>query len=206
MYEVQFFEGNMIFTAITGSIGCGKTTISGILRDLGYLVYDIDKWVRYLYYKKDFLREVADIFPEVFDNGIFNKKKLRNIVFDNHCKLKELEKLIHPFLEEKLRNIIRHNNNKGVVFVDVALLYEMKWDKYFDITILADVDEEKQKKRVMERDNISAEDFYKINNLQMPMSLKKEKVDFIIDTGVDINKLRRKTLDLLGVLEYNAEC
>ena len=40
----------MAFVAITGSIGCGKTTISNILRDMGFLVYDVDAWCRELYF------------------------------------------------------------------------------------------------------------------------------------------------------------
>ena len=36
----------MKLAAITGSIGCGKTTLSKIVRRLGYVVYDIDGWVR----------------------------------------------------------------------------------------------------------------------------------------------------------------
>ena len=70
----------MIFTAITGSIGCGKTTISDILRRFGYLVYDADKWVKHLYYRKDFLKIIRAEFPQVFDGEFFNKRKLRENV------------------------------------------------------------------------------------------------------------------------------
>ena len=191
----------MIFTAITGSIGCGKTTLSDILRKQGYLVYDIDKWVKYLYCDKKFLKVIKKHFSQVFDGDIFNKRKLRNIVFNDVKKLKILENLIHPFLKERIRKIIRKNKNEGFVFVDVALLFEMKWDKYFDFILLADVDEEIQKNRVMKRDNITEEDFYKINKLQMPMSEKREKVDFIINTGIEKIKLKRCVFDFLESLE-----
>ena len=191
----------MILTAITGSIGCGKTTISNILRKNGFLVYDIDKWVKYLYYKKDFLRVIKEKFPETFEDGIFNKRTLRTIVFDNPNKLKILEGLIHPFLTQKLRKIIRKSRDEGLVFVDIALLFEMKWDKFFDFIILADVDKDTQRKRVMKRDNITAEDFNKIDCLQMPMDEKKEKVDFIINTGESLNKLQADVLNVLGILK-----
>ncbi len=191
----------MIFTAITGSIGCGKTTLSDILRKQGYLVYDIDKWVKYLYYNKDFLEIIKEYFPQVFAENIFNKRKLRTLVFNDVKKLKILEGLIHPFLEKKLRKIIRKNKDEGFVFVDVALLFEMKWDKYFDFILLADVDEETQKNRVMERDNITEEEFYKINKLQMSMNEKREKVDFIINTGVEKVKLKKYVFDFLESLK-----
>ena len=187
----------MIFTAITGSIGCGKTTISNILREQGYLVYDVDKWVKYIYYKKSFLNVIKLYFPEVFDGDNFDKRKLRNIVFSDKNKLKILEEIIHPFLKNRLKKIIRCNKNKGLVFVDVALLFEMGWDKYFDIILLADVDENTQRERVMKRDNITADDFDKINQIQMPMDEKRKKVDLIVNTGVSINKLRKDILNML---------
>ena len=191
----------MKLVAITGSIGCGKTTISDILRSLGYLVYDIDKWVRYLYYRADFLAVIRKKFPEVFVGNVFDKKKLRELVFDNPAKLRELEALIHPFLTQKMRRIIRKRVNKGIVFIDVALLFELKWDKFCYSVVLADTDYETQKQRVMRRDNISAEDFDKINKQQMPREVKKMKADIIIDTGVSKNKLRRNVVELVRVLE-----
>ena len=191
----------MIFTAITGSIGCGKTTISDILRKQGFLVYDIDKWVKYIYYNNDFLEIIKKYFPETFTSNVFNKRVLRDIVFSNPEKLKILEGLIHPFLRNKVRKIIRKNKNKGLVFVDIALLFEMEWDKYFDFIILADVDKNIQKERVMKRDNISAEDFEKIDKIQMPMEDKREMVDFIINTGVDRNKLNKSVLEVVEVLQ-----
>ncbi len=197
----NFLEDKMKFVAITGSIGCGKTTISNILRAQGYLVYDIDKWVKYLYYKKEFLEIIRKSFPEVFESDVFNKRKLRTLVFDHPQKLKMLEAIIHPILRQNLRKIIRRNKNYGLVFVDVALLFEMGWDKYFDYIILADVDKETQKQRVIKRDNITAEAFDKINNIQLSREDKKDKVDFIIDTGVSFDKLRGKVIKIVEELE-----
>ena len=191
----------MKLVAITGSIGCGKTTISDILRSLGYFVYDIDKWVRNLYYRADFLAVIRKKFPEVFVGNVFDKKKLRELVFDNPAKLRELEALIHPFLTQKMRRIIRKRVNKGIVFIDVALLFELKWDKFCYSVVLADTDYETQKQRVMRRDNISADDFDKINKQQMSREVKKMKADIIIDTGVSRNKLRRNVVELVKVLE-----
>lgn len=188
----------MILTAITGSIGCGKTTISDILREQGFLVYDIDKWVKLLYYKKDFLNVIRKNFPEVFDEQKrFNKRALRNLVFNNPDKLKQLESLIHPFLTKRIRQIIRKNKNEGLVFVDVALLFEMGWDKFFDHIITADVAYEEQKCRVMKRDNISEADFEKINNLQLPQKDKIQKSDFVINTGVTRGQLIRNVLNVI---------
>lgn len=188
----------MILVGITGSIGCGKTTIANILREKGELVLDIDKWVKFLYYKKDFLDNIRLIFPETFVSGVFNKRCLRNIVFNDNKKLKMLENIIHPYLENRIKKIIKKNTGKKfVIFIDVALLFEMGWDKYCDYIVLADVEKEIQKIRVMNRDNISQEDFEKIDSIQMSQEEKRKMVDFILNTNVNKKALRVKIINML---------
>ena len=194
----------MKLAAITGSIGCGKTTLSKIVRRLGYVVYDIDGWVRRLYYQKDFIKVIAAHFPEVMEGEKVNKRKLRNLVFGDNARLKVLESLIHPFLKQTLMNVRRRNARRAdLFFMDVALLFEMGWDKYCDYIVVADDDYETQKMRVMRRDNISAADFDKINRIQMDNAAKKVLADVIINTDKPINLLK---VELLAMIEEIEGC
>ena len=196
----------MKIIAITGSIGCGKTFLANIIRSLGYVVYDADKWVKYLYYRPAFLNVIKQSFPKVFDNdGSFNKRKLRNLVFNNTNELKRLEKIVHPFLKQKLLNIIHKNAEKDcVLFFDAALLIEMKWNIYCQTVILADVDKDIQKQRVMARDNISAEDFEKIVSVQMDNEQKKKFADVIINTDKSEALLKVELINIIEELKNNA--
>ena len=196
----------MKIIAITGSIGCGKTFLANIIRGLGYVVYDADKWVKYLYYRQAFLNVIKQNFPKVFDDyGSFNKRKLRNLVFNNTNELKPLEKIVHPFLKQKLLNIIHKNAEKDcVLFFDAALLIEMKWNIYCQTVILADVDKDIQKQRVMARDNISAEDFEKIVSVQMDNEQKKKFADVIINTDKSENLLKVELINIIEELKNNA--
>lgn len=190
----------MKIIAITGSIGCGKSFLANIIRSLGYVVYDADKWVKYLYYRPAFLKVIKQNFPEVFEaNGTFNKRKLRNLVFNNNQELKRLEKLVHPFLKQKLLNVIRKNSQTNrVFFFDAALLFEMKWNIYCQSVILADVDKNIQKQRVMIRDNISAADFEKIVSVQIDNEQKKQFVNAVINTDKTENLLK---IELIKIIE-----
>ena len=190
----------MKIIAITGSIGCGKSFLANIIRSLGYVVYDADKWVKYLYYRPAFLKVIKQNFPEVFDvNGTFNKRKLRNLVFNNNQELKRLEKLVHPFLKQKLLNVIRKNSQTNrVFFFDAALLFEVKWNIYCHSVILADVAKNIQKHRVMIRDNISAADFEKIVSVQIDNEQKKQFVNAVINTDKTENLLK---IELIKIIE-----
>lgn len=189
----------MKIVAITGSIGCGKTYIANIIRSLGYSVYDIDKWVKYLYFKEYFLDTIKKEFPESFINDKFNKRVLRNIVFNDNDKLKKLESLIHPFLKQKLLNLIRKQSKRNcVIFLDIALLFEMHWDKYCDYIVLADVDKDIQKNRVMKRDNITEEDFNKIISVQLDNEFKKKFSTIIVDTNKPYGVIKSNIIKFIG--------
>ena len=191
----------MILAAITGSIGCGKTTLANIFKKLGYPVFDADAWVRRLYFKPDFIKVVLQNFPEAQTNGSFDKRKLRLIVFDDKKKLQKLESLIHPFLKRQLKAVIRKNaQNDDLLFLDAALLFELGWDKYCDFIITVNVDEDTQKKRVMSRDNVSLEHVEKIINKQMSQKEKVEKADWVVETDVPMNLLKISALEIINGL------
>jgi dephospho-CoA kinase len=189
--------------AITGSIGCGKTTIAGLIRRLGFVVYDVDKWCRQLYYDNNFLKVIYQNFPESWQDGVFNKRKLRTLVFDDNIKLKKLEKLTHPFLKLKFLKIIHKSAlcGENVVFVDVALLFEMGWEKYCTDIIVADAPYNVQKQRVMARDNISETDFEKINSVQMSNEDRISLSDYVVNTDKSIGLLKAELAVLIEEME-----
>ena len=150
------------------------------------------------------VKVIAAHFPEVMEGEKVNKRKLRNLVFGDNARLKVLESLIHPFLKQTLMNVRRRNARRAdLFFMDVALLFEMGWDKYCDYIVVADVDYETQKMRVMRRDNISAADFDKINRIQMDNAAKKVLADVIINTDKPINLLK---VELLAMIEEIEGC
>jgi dephospho-CoA kinase len=191
----------MQIVAITGAIGCGKTTLADLVRQLGYVVYDVDKWCRHLYFEDSFLKKIEEVFPQTFENGVFNKRKLRQIVFDDRRELRKLETLTHPFLKQKFfQTIHRHAKRDDIIFIDIALLFEMNLQQYCTFVILADTDYETQKKRVMARDHISEADFVNIVRFQMKNSHKKALSDAVIETNKSQGMLKIELIELIGEL------
>lgn len=194
----------MQVVAITGSIGCGKTTIAGIIRKLGYVVYDADNWCRHMYYNASFMKKIAEAFPSAFENGRFNKRLLRQLVFSDQSQLRKLESLTHPYLKRRFLKSIRNSAYyDDLVFVDVAILYEMGWDKYCQYIIVAEAPYEVQKKRVMERDGVSEGEFEKIIKAQMDNSAKKLIADFVVDTNKSLGLLK---VDLIALIDRIEKC
>ena len=55
----------------------------------------------------------------------------------------------------------------------------------------------------MKRDNVKAEDFDKINNVQMSNEMKKKKADIVINTDKSLNLLK---LDVITMIDYVKGC
>lgn len=191
----------MIIVGITGCIGCGKTYLADIIESIGYKVYNPDIWTRELYKKRKFLNIIKQNFPTVFQADIFNKRALRQLVFDDNKQLKKLEKIIHPYLKKRLKNIIHQKAKKDdILFLDVALLPEFGWDKYCDYIIVADAADDVQCARVMKRDGISAADFAKIVAVQMPKKEKENYADWIVNTEQPQNILKVQLIKFIKEL------
>ena len=186
---------------ITGAIGCGKTTLASVINKLGYEIFDADKEVANIYKNEDFLHQLKSIFPRVFNGCGVDKKLLRRIVFSNQKELLKLEYIIEPFLQQLFINKIEDSKQKdGILFIDAVLLFEKGWNRFCEKVICVTVDAETQKQRVMCRDNITEEEFYKIYHLQMANDLKCQMADIVIDTNCSLKELEQKAKELVRVL------
>ena len=107
-------------------------------------------------------------------------------------------------MTRRLRNLITKNRfSSDLAFLDAALLFEMGWDKYAELIVVADVDDALQKQRVMKRDGISAEDFDKINKVQMDKKAKILLADVVDDTNKPLNILKLELMSIIDGLENN---
>ena len=67
---------------ITGGTGCGKTTLLNLIRQRGELVLDCDEIYHHLLQSDEaLLGSIQSRFPEAFEGGQLNRKRLGGIVF-----------------------------------------------------------------------------------------------------------------------------
>ncbi|MBR1605531.1 MAG: dephospho-CoA kinase [Alphaproteobacteria bacterium] len=192
----------MKIIGITGAIGCGKTTLSTIFKNMGYEVFDADQSVALIYKNENFLLQLKSIFPRVFKNNAVDKRLLREIVFSNQKELLKLEDLVEPFLQKLFIDKINEMSKKqGILFIDAVLLFEKGWNRFCEKVICVTVDPNIQKQRVMKRDNITEDDFYKIYHLQMNNGIKCQISDIVVDTDCSLEVLENKARKILKELK-----
>lgn len=181
---------------LTGGIASGKTTISNILKELGAIIIDADKIARKVVEKSSpALKDIEENFGRdvLFKNGRLDRKKLGNIVFNDTGSLKKLNEIIHPYIVEKIIDEINHYKktyNNRVIILDAALLIELNLMDLVEEVWLIVVPEEMQLGRLVERDNISANQAQKRIDAQIPLEDKKKYADLIIDNSKDLTYLQ----------------
>lgn len=140
---------------LTGEIASGKSTVSKLLQQKGLLVIDADRLSRGVMQKNGAAYdEVVQYFGKeyVLPSGEIDRKKLGAYVFSQKEELKKLEKLTHPHVIALADALLR--NAKGMVVLDVPLLFEANMQHLCDEIWVITAPAEMRLQRVIKRDGL----------------------------------------------------
>jgi dephospho-CoA kinase len=186
----------MIKIGLTGSIGMGKSTVLQMFADLGAAVWDADDAVHRLYAKgAPGAKAVGAMFPEAIRDGAVDRRALAGIVLGDAEALQALEEMIHPLVgadREGFMNAAAHAGADAAV-LDIPLLFENGTEKFFDATVVVSAPADIQRQRVLARPGMTEEKFKAILALQTPDAQKRQRADYVIDTGAEIEATRAQT-------------
>lgn len=146
---------------LTGGIASGKTFVSDYLASLNAHIIDTDVIARALLmpnhhkYSETALKAVHDCFGgQIFDDGILNRKKLREIIFSNRDAKKQLENIMHPLILKAVQEDLLVDHGLYNV-ISVPLLHEgSPYLTLADQVLVIEVNPDVQLQRVMTRDRI----------------------------------------------------
>ena len=143
----------MLFVAVTGGIGSGKSLVGEIFRELGAIVYDSDGLARLVVERgsEGFNQIVARFGDQVLKDGQLDRAALAQIVFRDPLALKDLESIIHPKVRALWDDIIKNAPKGSVVVNEIPLLVESGGKDRFDYIITVESKEDIRIKRLAER-------------------------------------------------------
>ena len=167
---------------LTGSIGMGKSTTAGFFKDAGCDVWDADAAVHRLYEKQGAaVAPLSNLFPKALIEGAISRQVLKHELQKNPDLIGQLEAIVHPLVAQDRQTFIDLAQSNILVF-DIPLLFETGADAHMNAVICVTIDEEEQKKRVLERGTMNEEMFEQIKSRQWSNFQKCEKADFVILT------------------------
>jgi dephospho-CoA kinase len=174
----------MIIIGLTGSIGMGKSAVAAMFVRAGVPLFDADQAVHRLQGPDGLLiAAIAARFPGTIGPAGVDRQKLGAAVFGKADALRALERIIHPAVAAMRRDFLRRNRSRPIVVLDIPLLFEKKGWKSVDQIVVVSAPAWKQRKRVLARPGMTYAKFAKIRKLQLSDAQKRQRADFIINTG-----------------------
>jgi len=194
---------------ITGGIASGKTAVAGMLREMGFQVIDADGLGHSVI--EPGTRAYEEIVAEfgagvVGADGRIDRGKLGAIAFADAEKLKRLNAIVHPRVEEEMVRQFAEWEKSGVsdaAFVEAALLVEAGYQKNLDGLVVAWCRPEQQIERLLARGLSEVEARRRIA-AQMPAEEKLKFATEKIDCSGSLEETRRQVGELATKLRRGA--
>ncbi|MGC9331579.1 MAG: dephospho-CoA kinase [Bacteroidales bacterium] len=138
---------------IGGGIGSGK---SGIAK--AFETFDIP-----LYYADDEAKKIIETEPirnriirafdaTLFIDGKINKPRMSKLIFNDERTRQKINNIVHPAVYKDFNRWAKQQN-KDIVMIEAAILFETGLHKQLDSTILVLADEQERIQRIEKRDH-----------------------------------------------------
>lgn len=176
---------------LTGGIGTGKSTALAVFRALGAHTISADEIAHELSRRGRTLhRVIVRAFGDKFlrADGELDRRALGEAVFSHPALRRRLERVTHPQIAQEMRRQVRACR-RPVLVADVPLLFEKKYAKEFDATMVVAAPAGVCVRRVMRRSRWSRAQVRARMRAQWALKRKTALADVTL-----INRGRRSAL------------
>lgn len=187
---------------LTGGIGCGKSTISRILRNYGFQIIDADSLTRDVQSTPEICLKLSEAFGgDILTMGTtgpaVNRKLLGARVFASASERAKLDQIMRPALKREAQNRLKACTAPAVL--DAALLFEAAWDDLTEENIVVLCPEELRLTRIMSRDSLTKSAALARIRAQMSDAERIARADKVIYNTGNLAQLNRQVMCIFGL-------
>lgn len=191
----------MFIIGITGGIGSGKSTVSGILRDRGLRVLDADQISHEVTLPGGLaIEEIKEIFGDraIREDGGMDREYVSGIVFADNKKLDLLSSVIHKYVFLYIEKELAAEEQKKTkcVVLDVPIPVRKGFVDRCDQIWVTVCDERIRLERLIDR-GMSREEALRRIAVQMTDDEYEALADHVIDNSGDLDDTREKVDELI---------
>jgi dephospho-CoA kinase len=199
----------MLWVGLTGGIASGKSTVSKLFKKSGIPVVDADELARRAVEKgtEPYQKVLSHFGPGVLSpDGSLDRRKLGAMVFSNPAELSFLESVIHPFVQEQVRESKKIFEGQGHSFAayDVPLLFEKSLESQFDRIVVVGCTRQTQLDRMIRRDGLSREEALQRLSNQLDLEAKMKKASDVIWNEGTLQELELQVQNLIQKLRKSS--
>ncbi|MCR5108439.1 MAG: dephospho-CoA kinase [Lachnospiraceae bacterium] len=188
---------------ITGGVGCGKSEVMKILKEVcdPYIII-ADDTARELEKKGgSCYEELLELLGKemLSEDGEIDRRRMAAAVFSDESGelLDKVNEIVHPKVKEYIREKIEEEKRKGVheyFFIEAALLIEDGYDKICDELWYIYADVSVRKERLKKSRGYSDEKIEGIMDSQNSEEVFRRYCKVVIDNNGDLERTRREIL------------
>jgi len=192
---------------LTGGIGSGKSTVADLLAGHGAVIIDADLLARAAVAPgtPGLAAVVAEFGTGILTSaGELDRKALAEVVFADAGARARLNAIVHPEVRRLAAEQERRAEPGAVVVHVIPLLVETGQQDAFDVVVVVDVDPATQRRRVMARDGLTADQAADRINAQAGREQRLAAADLVVDTNGSLARLREQVATLWDRLRRTA--
>lgn len=171
-----------LLVALTGGIGCGKTTVLNHFQQLGVPCFVADKVAGQYYNDPAFLQQIRALFGDsvMLPDGSADKRAIAQIVFADHDALLRLNALIHPRVWKDFLLFVQTHTEAPYVIFETAIAYEYGFDRLVDRVVCVYLEEEERLRRLQLRDHATREQLQARMRNQLSAEEKMMRAHYVV--------------------------
>ena len=190
----------MVQLAVTGNMGCGKTTVCEMLISHGIPVYFSDNRAKELMSQDQSLfQHIQKRFgKESYRSGFLNRIWLAEQVFENPKALNDLNNLVHPVVHLDYTEWLSQQA-QDVVAYESAIVLEHGNERKFDVVILVSCPERLRIERIKQRDGLTQDEIQSRMRFQWPDQKKRKHADYVIE-NINLSETEQQVKAVLSLI------
>ena len=184
--------GEVTVMAITGDVGAGKSTVSGILESKGWALIDADKVVASLWRTSEVIDAAVKRWGGgILENGAVARARIAALIFNDRTEYDWAMSLLHPLVKNEMRLRVEDLKGEGKPIVaEIQMLFEAGVAPWVTLKTFVTASRDIRLKRCLTRGWDEAE-MSRRESFFMPSEKRMTLSDFVIRNDGSLEDLRK---------------
>ena len=192
----------MLKVGLTGGIGCGKSTVSSVMAELGAYIFEADDEAKKMITENSTVQSelIAEFGTDIMGAGnVMDLQKLGRIALQDEDHQMRLNSVVHPYIYNLIDDQfekISIKNEHSMFVVDGALIYESGYDQHLDYVIVITALMKNRMERAMYRGLLTRQEILQRIKLQWSEEEKTGLADFVVHNDSTEEDLQKEITDI----------
>jgi dephospho-CoA kinase len=173
---------------LIGGIGSGKSEVACRLEKEGALIISGDSLGHEALRQEDIKSQVSARWGSAVltESGEISRSHLGRLVFANPDELRNLERMVFPYIEKRIEEEIARAQDRQevrVIVLDAAVLLEAGWDRFCDWVVYVHTPLDVRRRRLGNQRRWTEQEEQQRAKAQMSLTEKVTRADLVVDNS-----------------------